>query len=167
MAYCHAWPSAAPEARNEMAMMRIVPLFGMAILALDVAGCAVATSTYHDASTTAGAIVGSVGSAPDAVAAPVSAPAPSMGAFLQGPVGTRLGDADREKAFQAEEDALASGDRKTWRGSKGNFGFVALSGSLTPAGCQDFTHTIYIGGRPSTGKGTGCKSPDGAWRISG
>ena len=90
-----------------------------------------------------------------------------MGPFLEGSVGNRLGDADREKAYQAEVDALAAGDRKTWRGVKGNFGYVALSGSETPQGCRDFTHTVYIAGRPQTGKGTGCKQPDGSWRITG
>ena len=63
--------------------------------------------------------------------------------------------------------ALAAGDRRTWRGVKGNYGYVALSGSPTPEGCQDFTNTVYIMGRPVLGKGTGCKAPDGTWRITG
>lgn len=136
-------------------------------LAAAVGGCSVATSSYHDASTSAGAVVGGLGIGTPVDDAPPPAAAPSMGAFLDGPVGARLGDADKSRAFQAEEDALAASDRKTWRGVKGNYGFVALSGSLTPEGCQDFTHTVYIMGRPVTGKGTGCKAPDGTWRITG
>jgi surface antigen len=149
--------------------MRGVGLAGLVSVALGLGGCSVATSTYNDATTTAGALVGSLGgsTAPDVAAPPPPAAAPSMGAFLEGPTGTRLGDADRQRAFEAEQEALASGDRKTWRGVKGNYGFVALSGSPTPDGCRDFTHTIYISGRPVTGKGTGCKAPDGTWRITG
>ncbi|MCW6506525.1 hypothetical protein [Lichenifustis flavocetrariae] len=143
---------------------------GLACLAFATAACSVATSTYHDASTAAGSIVGSLGSAPPPLVpqdAALPPPAPSMGSFLEGPTGTRLVDADRQRAFQAEQAALASGDRKTWRGVKGNYGFVTLSGAPTPAGCQDFSHTIYIMGRPVTGKGTGCKAPDGTWTITG
>jgi hypothetical protein len=147
--------------------MRIVGLAGVALLAAGAAGCSVATSSFHDASSAFGSVVGSVGTPPVADVAPAPPPPPPMGSFLEGSVGTRLGDADREKAFQAEQDALASGDRKTWRGIKGNYGFVALSGSETPDGCRAFTHTVYIGGRPQTGKGTGCKGPDGTWRITG
>jgi surface antigen len=149
--------------------MRVAGVVIGAGLAAAVAGCSVASSTYHDASTSAGAVVGSLGVGSPVVDAPppAAAPAPSLGAFLEGPVGGRLGDVDRQRAFQAEQDALAAGDRKTWRGVKGNYGYVALSGSPTPDGCQDFTHTIYIMGRPVTGKGTGCKAPDGTWRITG
>ena len=147
--------------------MRIAGVIAVACLAAGVAGCSVATSTYHDASAAAGSIVGSLGTPAETAIAPSPAPAPSMGAFLEGPIGSKLAEADREKAFQAEQDALASGDRKTWRGSKGSFGFVALTGTPTPEGCQDFIHTIYRAGRPVTGKGTGCKAPDGTWRISG
>ena len=132
-----------------------------------VAGCSVATSGYHDASTSGGAVVGALGVGPAVADVPPPAPAPTMGAFLEGPTGARLGDADKGRAFQAEEDALAAGDRRTWRGVKGNYGFVVLSGGPTPEGCQDFTHTVYIMGRPVTGRGTGCKAPDGTWRITG
>lgn len=148
--------------------MRFVGVVMGAGLAMAATGCSVATSSYHDATTSAGAVVGALGvGGSGGDAAPAPAPAPSMGAFLEGPVGARLGDADKQRAFQAEQDALATSDRKTWRGVKGNYGFVALSGSPTPEGCQDFTHTVYIMGRPVTGKGTGCKAPDGTWRITG
>jgi surface antigen len=147
--------------------MRFVGVITGAGLAMIVTGCSVATSSYHDATSSAGAVVGSLGLGGPSPDAPLPAPAPTLGAFLEGPVGARLGDADKQRAFQAEQDALAAGDRRTWRGVKGNYGFVALSGSMTPEGCQDFTHTVYIMGRPVTGKGTGCKAPDGTWRITG
>lgn len=136
---------------------------GVALLASGAAACSVATSSFNDGSGVGGAVVGSLGTPPLAAASPVH---PAYGAFLEGPTGTRLGDADRDRAFQAEVDALASGDRKTWRGIKGNYGFVVLGSGATPEGCRSFTHTVYIGGRPQTGAGTGCKGPDGVWTIT-
>ena len=144
--------------------MNRIGAVGMMVFAGALAGCSVSTSSFNTGSVAGGAVVGSLG-ATGAPAAP--APPPAMGAFLEGPVGTRLGDADRDKAYGAELDALAAGDRRTWRGAKGSFGFVALSGPETPDGCRPFSHTVYIGGRPQSGKGTGCRAPDGTWRITG
>ena len=31
--------------------------------------------------------------------------------------------------------------------------------------CRDYTHTIYINGRPETARGTACRQPDGTWRT--
>ena len=144
--------------------MNAIGVLGGAVLAVGLAGCSVSTASFNDASGVGGAVVGSLGT-PDA--APAAVTPPMMGAFLEGPVGAKLGTADRDKAYQAELDALSSGDRKTWRGGKGSFGFVALAGAETPDGCRAFSHTVYIGGRPQSGKGTGCKAPDGAWRVTG
>lgn len=106
------------------------------------------------------------------------APEPvSMGSFLEGPVGSRLGEADRQAAFKAESQAVSTGERKTWRGAKGVYGFVVPAASGPAAGspdsnpdggggeCRSFTHTVYFGGRPQTGRGTGCRDADGSWRI--
>ena len=30
--------------------------------------------------------------------------------------------------------------------------------------CRDYTHTVYIDGRPRTMRGTACRNPDGTWR---
>lgn len=120
----------------------------------------------------AGVTVGSLG----AEAAPqvdTAAPAPppiSMGPLLEGPLGTKLAEADRHSAFAAETQALASGERKTWRGSRGVYGYVVPGGAASASEggeCRTFTHTIYFAGRPQTGHGTGCRDPDGAWRITG
>ena len=142
-------------------------LIGSVMAAAATTGCSVATSSVHDASAVGGTVVGSIAVPPPAAAQLPPPPPATMGAFLDGPVGMKLGDADRQKAFQAEQDALAANDRKTWRGDQGHFGFVTLSGTPTADGCQDFAHTIYIAGRPQSGKGTGCKGPDGTWRIAG
>lgn len=33
------------------------------------------------------------------------------------------------------------------------------------APCREFTETIYVDGKPETGRGTACRQPDGTWRI--
>jgi surface antigen len=33
--------------------------------------------------------------------------------------------------------------------------------------CRDYTHTIYIDGRPQTMRGTACRNPDGTWSNVG
>ena len=140
-------------------------VLGVAVLALSAAGCSVSTARFNDGAGVGGEVVGSIAAPPPAPAAPASSPA--MGAFLQGPIGQRLSDADRDRAYQAEIEALQSGNRNTWRGVKGNFGYVAPEADVRPDGCRGFSHTIYIGGRPQTGTGTGCRAPDGAWTVTG
>ena len=107
----------------------------------------------------------------------VAAPAPVVyGVFLDGSAASRLPQADRTAALEAEDGALASGERQTWKGSKGVYGFV-VPGSSSPGGptvagdasggeCRSFTHTIYFAGRPQTGKGTGCRDADGSWHVT-
>ena len=128
--------------------------------------------------------VGSLGVTqnPDGGAPPTPAAEPvSMGGFLEGPVGSKLDQADRDAAFKAESQAVSTGERRTWRGSKGVYGFVvpAASGSGLPnqdpnasggadvggGECRTFTHTIYFAGRPQKGRGKGCQGADGTWRI--
>ena len=142
--------------------MERIGLGGAVVLAVALSGCSVTTESFNDGTSAGGAVVGTLGT-PPVDTSPVR---PAMGAFLEGAVGTRLGDADRDKAYQAEVDALAAGDRKTWRGSKGAYGFVAPASDMTAEGCRGFTHTIYLAGRPQIGKGTGCKAPDGSWRVT-
>ena len=107
----------------------------------------------------------------------VAAPTPVVyGAFLDGAAASRLPDADRTAALDAEDGALESGERRTWKGSKGVYGFVvpgpstaggtAVAGDASGAECRSFTHTIYFAGRPETGKGTGCRGVDGSWHVT-
>lgn len=131
---------------------------------------------------TAGCSVSGLGSIGPIAAAPSVAAAPPpvvYGPFLDGPVGQKLSAADRDKALAAEQDALASGQRRTWKGERGTFGYVepaavaaadvdvAAPPTVTADACRGFTSTIYIAGRPQVGHGRGCPGPDGSYRISG
>ncbi len=127
------------------------------------------------ASTGSSPSLASLSTAPSPVA--VAAPAPVVyGAFLDGAASSRLPDVDRTAALGAEDEALASGERRTWKGSKGVYGFVvpgpstsggtAVAGDASGGECRGFTHTIYFGGRPQTGKGTGCRGADGSWHVT-
>ena len=138
--------------------------WGAVLVAGAAAGCSMTGSGDSP-----GMTVASLGANPAPAAVPQAAPV-SMGPLLEGPIGARLAEADRDQAFKAETQALESGERRTWRGSKGTYGFVVPGASASAeAGeeCRSFTHTIYFGGRPQSGQGTGCRTADGSWRIAG
>lgn len=144
---------------------------------------AAAAGLLSGCSITAGSISPFASTAPTPVALPAAPPTVAYGSFLDGPVGARLSQASRDKALAAEQDALASGQRKTWKGDGGTFGYVepASGGAATkpateaadasapamPDQCRAFTSTVFIGGRPQVGHGSGCQNPDGSYRITG
>ena len=101
-------------------------------------------------------------------AAPAARTVPSgaaLGGVLGGPVGASLSEADRQTAWQAQVAALDSGQRRSWRGSRGVFGFVE-PGAETGGGCRAYSQTIYVAGRPNRGQGVGCKQADGSWKMT-
>ncbi len=104
----------------------------------------------------------STASTPPVASAPAALP-PYAG-LASGSFGQNLDAAGKTAANKAEAEALASGDRKTWRGDDGAYGYVAPG----PANgdCREITHTVYINGRPTVGKGTACKSGEG-WKLNG
>jgi surface antigen len=114
----------------------------------------------------AGGLIGSAfGRGGGNVAATVAGAA--IGGILGGAIGQTLDEADRERAFYAQEDAFSSGRRTAWRGDRGAYGYVE-PGPAFDSGygyCREYSHTIYIGGRPQQGYGTACREPDGSWRI--
>jgi surface antigen len=112
------------------------------------------------------------GAAPPAVAAAAAEPAApaiptgaALGGVLGGPVGASLSDGDRQTAWEAQVAALDSGQRRSWRGSHGVFGYVE-PGAAAGDGCRPYSQTIYIAGRSNRGHGVGCKQPDGSWKMT-
>lgn len=149
-------------------------------------GCVLAMA-LASALAAAGCSVSGLGPIAAAPSVPAAPPPVAYGPFLDGPVGQKLSAADRDKALAAEQDALASGQRRTWKGERGTFGYVepaasppvadvAAAEAVTAASpspvvgaeaCRSFTSTIYIAGRPQVGHGKGCQGPDGSYRITG
>jgi surface antigen len=101
-------------------------------------------------------------------AAPAAPPVPTgaaLGGVLGGPVGASLSEADRQAAWQAQVAALDSGQRRSWRGAHGVFGYVE-PGAEAGGGCRAYSQTIYVAGRPNRGQGVGCKQADGSWKMT-
>ena len=162
----------------------------MARMAGIVKGAALAAAALAGASVLAGCSTTGTGgpslaslSLPTAGAAPVAAaeaaplPVPvNYGGFLGGSAGAKLPEADRKAALAAEDGAVASGERRSWKGDHGVYGFVvpgstaaastAIPADGAPAECRSFTATIFFGGRPQTGKGAGCRDLDGNWHVT-
>jgi surface antigen len=119
-----------------------------------------------------GLSLGSSAAPPPAPAAPDAAPTlptgAALGGILGGPVGAQLDEADRQAAYDAQVAALEAGQRRTWRGAHGAYGFIEPSPGVGDAQviCRTYTQTIYIGGRPQRGHGQGCRQPDGSWRMA-
>ena len=99
------------------------------------------------------------------------------GAVVGGIVGSEIGrsmdEQDRRLAEQAEFDALEAGESgrpRHWRNpDNGRYGDV-VPGRAYKRGsidCRDYTHTVYIDGRPQTMRGTACRNPDGTWSNVG
>jgi surface antigen len=111
--------------------------------------------------------------APPPAAAIAAAPAPAapenvdpsmLGGVLAGSVGLGLENSDRVAAYKAQVAALDSGQRSSWRGERGVYGYVEAG---APQGsCRSFSQTVYIAGRPYVGQGSACRQQDGSWRVS-
>ncbi len=106
-----------------------------------------------------------VAAAPKQPAAPVIPTGAALGAVLGGPIGASLSETDRQTAWEAQVAALESGQRRSWRGAHGVFGFVE-PGAETGGGCRAYSQTIYVAGRANQGRGVACKQPDGGWKMT-
>lgn len=82
-------------------------------------------------------------------------------------LGKSLTEEDRQSAFDAQVLALDKGQRQTWKGKHGAFGYVEPGAETVRAEgvCRDYVHKIYVGGRPQSGSGSACRDPSGAWRF--
>ncbi len=147
-----------------------------AALTLGLAGCGPDGPNKADTGLAVGAITGGlIGSAVGNGNGKIAAAA--IGAFVGGVVGNEIGrslDAqDRRFAQQAEFAALErgrSGERTEWRNpDSGHYGEVIPSPPYKrgQTDCRDFTHKVYIDGRPQAMRGTACRNPDGTWSSVG
>ena len=102
-----------------------------------------------------------------------STSAPSTAAAPGRPITASLDERDRARAYAAEMQALEYGEPGVptgWRGDgTGRHGTIIPGASYDRAGtrCRDFTHSIYIDGRPQASRITACRNPDGTWTPTG
>ena len=140
-----------------------------ALASIGLAGCQSVGSNgappVTGSTTPAGAAASTVAAVPGGIPASPIPTGAALGGVLGGPIGASLTDDDRQAAWQAQVGALDSGQKRSWRGAKGVFGFVA-PGAASGDGCRAYSQTIYIAGRPNRGKGVGCRQPDGSWKMT-
>jgi surface antigen len=135
-------------------------------LSLAICGIALLVGACSGGGLSGGAAPASAAAAPNTASAlPTGA---ALGGILGGPVGAQLDEADRQAAYDAQVAALEAGQRRTWRGAHGAYGFIEPSPGAGDAQvtCRTYTQTIYIGGRPQRGHGQGCRQPNGSWRMA-
>jgi surface antigen len=93
------------------------------------------------------------------------------GGLIGSAIGAQLDERDRQLAYEAEMRALESGPPGApvgWRGeSSGYYGNVVPGPYYESRGmrCRQYTHTVYINGRPQSARGTACRNPDGTWQA--
>ena len=143
---------------------------------LSVAACSGNGISKSDSGTVLGAVAGGVvgnqiGKGRGNVLATVA------GAVIGGIVGSEIGrgldQRDRQLAQEAEFEALergASGTARQWKNpDNGRYGEIVPSKPYKRGAedCRDYTHTIYMDGRPQQMRGTACRNPDGIWQNVG
>ena len=95
-----------------------------------------------------------------------SVPSPSPAAI---PVNAALDPRDRPAASAAHLRALQYGEPGApvaWRNPEtGHHGTIVPGPAYQSNGqtCREFSHTVYVDGRPQTGRGSSCRNPDGTW----
>ncbi|HWL03347.1 MAG TPA: RT0821/Lpp0805 family surface protein [Xanthobacteraceae bacterium] len=133
------------------------------------------------ANETAGTVIGAVGGA--AVGSQIGGDtatrvtAAVAGAAIGGLLGNRIGaamdDDDKQRAYQAQINALERSPPNTpvsWRNpDSGRYGSIVPGPAFDQRGqrCRSYTHTVYLDNRPETARGTACRNPNGSWTPVG
>lgn len=152
--------------------MRSFIVSAVLVVSVSVAACGPNGPTKQDSGLVVGAVAGGLlGNTVGKGSGKVLATA--IGAVAGGIVGSEIGRSmdqqDRRLAQEAEYRAFEqgrSGERVGWRNpDNGRYGEV-VPGTAFRRGerdCRDYTHTVFIDGRPQTMRGTACRNPDGTW----
>ncbi|MDE2363148.1 MAG: hypothetical protein KGM42_10770 [Hyphomicrobiales bacterium] len=154
--------------------MKISNLAAIGAVALSLAGCASAgpreaggTVVGAGAGALAGGLIGGAagGSTGTVVGALTGA---ALGGVVGNAIGRDLDEQDRQAAYDAQAYAWESGQRRPWRGPRA-YGYVEPGPEFTDSrgACRNYTHRIYIDGRPQAAQGVACRGPDGVWRPVG
>jgi surface antigen len=94
------------------------------------------------------------------------------GGLLGADIGLSLSEDERQAARQAEYEALEygrAGQPTTWSTRSGTRGEISVGATyeVNRLDCREYSHTVYIDGRPRVARGTACRQPEGTWRIIG
>ncbi len=134
-------------------MRRIILL---AAVAIAVSGCAT-----RDTGVSTGV------AATPASGQPVSAVALESGLVER--AGVALSPADRAKALQAEQYALASvpaGETVSWQGRDAEGSVTAASPyQVGDQNCRQYTQRVFVNGQEYVGRGAACRGDDGLWTL--
>ena len=156
--------------------MRFKQICALALLPVVLAACGPSGPNRQDSGLAIGAIAGGVlGSQFGGGKGRIATTA--LGAVIGGIVGSEIGRSmdqqDRILAQQAELAALEEGEPhrpRSWRNPEnGRYGEVVPGPPMRrgPEYCREYTHRIYIDGRPESMRGVACRNPDGTWRNVG
>ena len=157
--------------------MRQVGIITAAAAAIALAGCAgdpyTGTGPRENTGTLVGALAGAaigsqIGGGPgERVAAGVAGAA--IGGLIGNRIGAAMDDEDKRRAYYAQVDALERGSAGApiaWENpDSGRRGPIVPGPQYDRRGsvCRDYTHTIYIDGRPQVARGAACRNADGSW----
>jgi surface antigen len=116
-----------------------------------------------------GALIGSQigGGTGERIAAGLAGAA--IGGLLGNRIGAALDDEDKQRAYEAQLEALdrgRPGAPVAWENpDSGRRGSIVPGPQYDRGGakCREYTHTIYIDGRPQVARGAACRNPDGTW----
>jgi surface antigen len=149
----------------------------VAFAGLVLAACAGNPETGAGPKENTGTLVGAVGGAligsqiggdtGERVAATVAGAA--VGGLIGNRIGAAMDDEDKQRAYAAQVQALESGQSGApvaWRNpDSGRYGSVVPGPAYQAheTRCRQYTHTIYIDGKPQTARGAACRNPDGTW----
>ena len=92
----------------------------------------------------------------------------AIGGLIGNAIGRDLDAQDRERAYAAERVVWVEGRRSEWRSEKA-YGYVEPGRTYYRGAvyCREYTHTIYVGGRPQTAVGTASRHPARSWSQVG
>ena len=162
--------------------MQVIRRLGMAALvAASLTACAGSPETGAGPRENTGTLVGAVaggligsqfgGGTGERVAAGLAGAA--IGGLIGNRIGAAMDDEDKQRAYAAQVEALErgrSGAAVAWRNpDSGRHGSVVPGPAYQSEGlqCRQYTHTIYIDGRPQVARGSACRNPDGTWTAVG
>jgi surface antigen len=149
-------------------------LLAIASIGAALAACASDSGPKEVAGTLVGAGTGAAVGGASGAASGNRVSGAVAGAAIGGMLGNRIGvgldDEDKRRAYAAQVQALESGPSGApiaWRNpDSGRYGSIVPGPAYESNGmnCRQFTHTIYIDGKPQTARGAACKGADGAWQ---